>query len=296
MNCSQGEISWIYRKLLRHPLIPALLRELNPGPETLRLGWGLRPSGRAALRASARSGQPLLLLEDSFVRSLQPGKSRTVYGLIADSQGIHYDSTGKSDLFTTLHSKIPTGWIRNESLEKQSTLELMERFRQIGASKYNWFPGEFQSAPLAEKPGILVVDQTRGDMAIRAGGMAGGDFDRMLKAAFDECEGAPVYLRGHPDHVFKSKKTCFSQKLMGDSRLKLLSPDLSPAQCFSFCRTVMVGSSLMGMEALIHGCKVVTFGRPFFAGKGLTDDRASGNKPPQNTLSLEDLFETAYLR
>jgi capsule polysaccharide export protein KpsC/LpsZ len=31
----------------------------------------------------------------------------------------------------------------------------------------------------------------------------------------------------------------------------------------------------MGMEALIHGCKVVTFGSPFFAGRGLTDDRGT---------------------
>jgi capsular polysaccharide export protein len=296
MKCSQGEISWIYRKLLRHPLIPALMRELDPGPQTLRLGWGLRPSGRAALRTKSRHGQPILLLEDSFVRSLQPGKSTAVYGLIADSQGIHYDSSGKSDLLESLEKKIPTGWMRQGSFEKDPVADLLARFRRIGASKYNWFPGEFRQEPLPDKPGILVVDQTRGDMAIRKGGMEGGDFDRMLEAAFDESEGGPVYLRGHPDHLFKSKKSCFSRRFSGDSRLRLLSPDLSPAQCFSFCHTVMVGTSLMGMEALIHGCRVVTFGRPFFAGRGLTEDRAAGGAAPLAPASLEELFEAAYLR
>jgi capsular polysaccharide export protein len=297
MKCSQGEVSWIYRKLLRHPLLPALLRELQSASPSLRLGWGLRPSGRAAIRAAASGKQPLLLMEDAFVRSLKPGQSSAIYGLIADSTGIHYDSSGTSDLLTALQSGKPTGWMRDQPLEPVIIQELIERFRKSGASKYNWFPGEFRDEGLPEQEGILVVDQTRGDMAIRAGGLEVGAFDRMLEAAFDECEGAPVYLRAHPDHLFRSKRTCFSSRLAGDSRVRLLSPDLSPAQCFSFCHTVMVGSSLMGMEALIHGRKVVTFGQPFFAGWGLTDDR--GQQPfshRDRRLTLGELFESAYLR
>jgi capsular polysaccharide export protein len=101
-------------------------------------------------------------------------------------------------------------------------------------------------------------------------------------------------VRAHPDHLFRKKHSCFSQDLLSDSRVKLLSPDLSPAQCFSFCPTVMVGSSLMGMEALIHGKMVITYGRPFFAGRGLTEDR--GAIGSCRALGLTELFEAAYLR
>ena len=56
----------------------------------------------------------------------------------------------------------------------------------------------------------------------------------------------------------------------------------------------MVGSSIMGMEALIHGKKVVTYGRPFFAGRGLTEDRMAGAS--RRALGVAELFEAAYLR
>lgn len=292
---SSIQIGWPFRKLGRHPLLEGIVERLGLEGKPVRVGWGMRPSGRAAVKAAAGGGESLLLLEDAFVRSIRPGHGGPVYGVIADSRGIHYDAKGESDLLAALNSGKPSGWMNQDGNEDPSAL--MARFREIGASKYNWFPGEYRDEPRSEKPGILVVDQTRGDMAIRRGGLETGDFDRMLRTALDECEGAPVYLRAHPDHLFRSKKTCFSKGLLSDSRIRLLSPDLSPAQCFSFCRTVMVGTSLMGMEALIHGCKVVTFGSPFFAGWGLTDDRgASGFPNRERQLDLADLFEAAYLR
>lgn len=288
-------IGWPFRKLERHPLLEVIVGRLGFSGKPVHVGWGMRPSGQAAAKASTATGEPLLLLEDSFVRSIRPGHHGPVYGVIADSRGIHYDATGESDLLSALNSGEPCGWMRQD--HNENPVALMSRFREIGASKYNWFPGEYRDCPPDEKPGILVVDQTRGDMAIRRGGLAEGDFDRMLRAAFDECAGAPVYLRAHPDHLFRSKKTCFSKGLLGDSRIRLLSPELSPAQCFSFCHTVMVGGSLMGMEALIHGCKVVTFGWPFFSGWGLTDDRGTpGIARRERRLPLVDLFEAAYLR
>lgn len=283
----KGEAAWIYRKVLSHPLLAAFLKKQESGSEPIHVGWGYRPSGRAAKRKGGR----LLLLEDSFVRSIRPGQGGPVYGLVADSQGIHYDPDSGSDLLQALESREPTGWMNRGEIGDAA--RLMARFREIGASKYNWFPGEFRDEPLPDEPGILVVDQSRGDAAIRHGGLTVADFERMLRSALDECQGAPVYVRAHPDHLYRSKHSCFPAALLTDSRVKLLSPDLSPAQCFSFCHTVMVGSSLMGMEALIHGKKVVTYGRPFFAGRGLTEDLVA---KPQRPLGLSELFEAAYLR
>jgi capsular polysaccharide export protein len=288
-------IGWPFRKLGRNPLLDGIIAGLGIADGLVHVGWGMRPSGRAAIQAASRGDGKLLILEDAFVRSIRPGHGRPVYGVIADSRGIHYDAAGESDLLTALNLGSPAGWMRRDGNEDPAAL--MARFREIGASKYNWFPGEFADGPPAEKPGILVVDQTRGDMAIRRGGLREGDFDRMLRAAFDECEGEPIYLRAHPDHLFRAKKTCFSKNLLSDSRIRLLSPDLSPAQCFSFCHTVMVGTSLMGMEALIHGCKVVTFGSPFFAGWGLTDDRGAQSLPKrQRQPDLTELFSASYLQ
>ena len=283
---------WIYRKVLRHSLLPSFLAKNYRGKERVQVGWGARASGMAALDAARCSGGRLLLLEDSFVRSIRPGRRGAVYGIIADSQGIHYRSMGGSDLLQSLETGLPVGWMNTDN--SGDPVKLMARFRETGASKYNWFPGEYRDEPLPSEPGILVVDQSRGDASIRHGGLTMSDFEKMLRAALDECHGAPVYVRAHPDHLFRKKHSCFPPGLLRDSRVKLLSPDLSPAQCFSFCHTVMVGSSIMGMEALIHGKKVVTYGRPFFAGRGLTEDRMAGAS--RRVLGVAELFEAAYLR
>jgi capsular polysaccharide export protein len=297
MKQNHGKAAWVYRKVLRHSLLPAFFRNQALDSETIRVGWGYRPSGRSACRAAERSGDRLLLMEDAFVRSLRPGKGRVVYGILADSCGIHYDAGGRSDLLKALDSGTPTGWMRAGTTQGEAPGPVMARFREIGASKYNWFPGEFSDTPLPETPGILVVDQARGDMSIRHGGLVEADFGRMLRAALEESEGCPVYLRAHPDHLFRSKRTCFPKELLTDSRIHFLSPQLSPAQCFDFCHTVIVGSSLMGMEALIHGKKVITYGAPFFAGRGLTEDFSPNIAlAGRRHVTLPELFEAAYLR
>ena len=294
MTRHSAKASRIFRKVARHPNLPAFLEAADV---PVRVGWGMRPSGRAAMVAAEANNERLLLLEDAFVRSLQPGMGGAVYGLLADSCGMHYHVAGKSDLLVALESGKPVGWMRHELLPGDEPSALLERFRELGISKYNWFPGEYDAAPASYEPGILLVDQTRGDASIKFGGLCMADFERMLRAALDEAAGQPVYLRGHPDHVMRAKYSCFPRKLLADARIRFLPPDLSPAQCFRFCRTVMVAGSLMGMEALIHGCKVVTFGWPFYAGWGLTEDRGRPDMVRRTRrLTMAELFEFAYLR
>jgi capsular polysaccharide export protein len=292
MTHGSAQAAWWFRKVLRHPHLPALLREA--GDPAVRVGWGMRPSGRAAMAAS---GERLLIMEDAFVRSLRPGAHGPVYGVIADAQGIHYRADGQSDLIQALNSGTPVGWMRKAPLPGDDPGLLLENFRRHGISKYNWFPGDYDQEKIDFPEGILVVDQTRGDASLQYGGLTGADFERMLGAALDECAGAPVYLRGHPDHVMRGKSSCLPERLLRDKRIRFLPPTLSPAQCFPFCHTVICAGSLMGMEALIHGRKVVTYGWPFFAGWGLTEDRSTGPKPPrERTVSLLELFDFAYLR
>ncbi|MEO7100493.1 MAG: capsular polysaccharide biosynthesis protein [Luteolibacter sp.] len=262
--------------------------------QELSVGWGYRPSGRAAIRDSSENSRTLLLLEDGLIRSLRPG-AKTSYSLVADSRGIYYDCSGRSDLIEALNSGSPKGWMRDGP--GSDVAGLMNRFREHGISKYNWYPGEFNNSSLPEKSGVLVVDQTRGDTSLEYGGMRESDFDRMVRDALDEHPGEPIYVRSHPDHRYRGKHSCFSPWVFEDSRVTLLPPDLSPAQCFSFCREIYVGTSLMGMEGLIHGCKVKAYGWNFHTGWGLTEDRGTpcGIKR-ERKLTLPELFRAAYLQ
>ena len=57
---------------------------------------------------------------------------------------------------------------------------------------------------------------------------------------------------------------------------------------------VCVLTSLAGFEALIRGVAVQTYGIPFYAGWGLTDDHVT-TKRRNRKLSLEEVFYGAYL-
>ncbi|NJR42519.1 MAG: hypothetical protein HC767_07495 [Akkermansiaceae bacterium] len=100
------QIRWPFRKLRAHPLLNGMVGELALSREPVSVGWGYRGSGRAAGKISQKRGIPLLLLEDAFLRSMRPGIGQ-IYGLVADSQGIYYDCSGKSDLVASLNSGNP---------------------------------------------------------------------------------------------------------------------------------------------------------------------------------------------
>ena len=184
-----------------------MVEHLGLAGEAVRVGWGYRPSGLAALKAAGSGGERLLLLEDALVRSMRPGDG-PVYGLVADSKGIYFDAAGRSDLIETLESGTRRGWLAEAVADRSEVEHLLARFRESGASKYNWFPGDYRCEPLPAETGVMVIDQTRGDASLAHGGVGAGDFDRMVRDALDENPGQTVYVRAHPDHRYRGKHSC----------------------------------------------------------------------------------------
>ena len=290
------QIRWPFRKLWQNPLLEGIVGKLGLAGDPVAAGWGYRPSGRAAQAQSQSRGAHLLLLEDSLVRSMKPGPG-FAYGLVADSRGIYYDAAGKSDLVAALNSGEMVGWMRPQIGAETDPETLMAKFRAIGASKYNWYPADFRHSSLPVKTGVMVVDQTKGDTSLEHGGVRQSDFDRMVRDALDEHPREIIYLRAHPDHQHRGKHSCFSPWVFDEPRIQLLPADLSPARCFEFCKEVYTGTSLMGMEGLIHGLRVKTYGWNFYAGWGLTEDRCQAEvQERQRSVSLAGLFEAAYLQ
>ncbi|MEM9282208.1 MAG: hypothetical protein AAGA96_10295 [Verrucomicrobiota bacterium] len=259
-----------------------------------RIGWGYKPSG---LWAKGREG--FRLFEDGFIRSLRPGyEGGALYSIVEDRSGIYYDGDGVSDLVSGLNSD---GWIAERlgaigNWEKEAKQSLA-RFIEVGASKYNWFENEHSGPSIDEfipEEGALVVDQTAGDAALRYGRAKPDSFVQMVQDALDECSNGPVYLRTHPDAVFRGRSSCFPSELLNDSRVKVLPAGFPPHRVFQRTPRVYVFNSLLGMEALIHGCSVRVYGCPFYAGWGLTDDCHPELPVRTKTRSLLELFHAAY--
>lgn len=268
-------------------------RHLSPDDNAERIGWGYKASG-----LWAREAPDYRIFEDGFVRSLRPGYgSGALYSLVEDRAGIYYDGNGESDLVEGLNGGGRIGEaLSMEGWEREAEL-LQKRFTDVGASKYNWFEFEHRGPSIESvmpEKGILVVDQTAGDAAIRFGKGGLEIFEKMLMDAVEEASGDPVYLRTHPDADFRSRKSCFSSELLRSGRVQIVPSGFAPYQVFPRVSRVHVFNSLLGMEALLHGCDVRVYGCPFYAGWGLTDDRHPDLPERRRSRSLTELFYSAY--
>ena len=255
---------------------PALALRRLPNTATV-LGWGHRASGRRAMRIADRTDARLLLVEDGFLRSRLPHDPPSSY--VFDDIGIYYDATRPSRL-ESLMADGPADPVR-----ARSALYL---WRTRGLSKLTGLP-----ACTAELPDryVLVLDQLVGDASV-AGGLAHpGSFDRMLLAARTEFPNLPIVFKSHPA---AGRRRCHFDARRVPGVVPVDWP-CHPAPLIAGAEAVYTVTSQGGFEALLHGRPVRTFGMPFYAGWGLTEDDLA---PPsrRGAASLEALVDAALLR
>jgi capsular polysaccharide export protein len=251
------------------------------------VGWGNKPNTRRARAFATRHGIPYWSAEDGFLRSVGLGAlGDPPLSIVLDDLGIYYDATRESRLERLLATaeEGDLGALLDRARRALGTI------RAAGLSKYNDAPpGEVDLGP--DRPRVLVVDQTRGDLSI-AGALADeASFDAMLAAAVKENPGAEVVVKTHPD-VLAGKKTGYFGPRPG---VRLFTDRVSPSALLAKVDRVYAVSSQLGFEALLAGKPVTCFGAPWYSGWGLTDDRM-GVPRRGRVRSLEEVFAAAYLR
>lgn len=258
------------------------------------IGWGLRPSTVRARAYAQKHQLPYIALEDGFLRSLGLGvKGYPPFSLVYDDIGIYYDTTCPSRLEKLLLEK---------PLQDQEQIKLAERaLSQIltyRLSKYN-HALDFSEIPSAKEKIVLVIDQTFGDMAVKYGQASEVDFNKMLETAISENPEAQIWVKTHPDVLSGKKKGYLTDLPQYAENVRIITEDVNPASLIKWCEKVYCVTSQMGFEALLLGKKVVTFGIPWFAGWGVTDDRNSSiqvlvQQERRQARSLLQLFYAAY--
>lgn len=280
--------------LARHRYLPALLDGASLLRPTLLpwrrqaatavLAWGCKPSALRAENLASARGLPLLRLEDGFIRSVEPGGCSGL-SLVIDDVGIYYDATRPSRLERLIAQPL-------DFEQQQRSRRVIAAWRQQRVSKYNHAP---DCAELPDEPFVLLIDQTRGDASIRCGLADAGSFKRMLAAALAENPQLPVYVKTHPDVHSGRKRGHFSgAELAAHGRVRLLADDVHPVSLICAAEVVYTVSSQTGFEALLWGKRVRTFGMPFYAGWGLTEDELPA--PQRRTpATLEQLTHAALI-
>lgn len=226
--------------------------------------WGRRPVSTRGFAVARRFKKPVVTIEDAFLRSVLTGREgEAPMGLVVDETGIYFDTSAPNDL---------EKWFR-KSLELsapvlQQAVDNMALISQLKLSKYNNYSPDKVVLP---KDYVLVIDQSLNDASITLGGADAGSFQEMLAAAKAENPDKKILIKTHPETIAGKRQGYFSERDC-DDQVGLITAHTSPADLFQNASKVYCVTSQMGMEAIFAGLKPVVFGRPFYAGLGLSGD------------------------
>ncbi len=241
------------------------------------------------LREAARQvGVELLWLEDGFIRSAGLGAAfRAGASFALDTRGPYYDPAEESDLEHLLQTmEIPSTLLARAAALRAAVVAR-------GVTKYNLGGAAPVVAAPAGRRRILVPGQVEDDASVQRGGGAIRSNLALLQAVRAAEPDAFLVYKPHPDIEagFRRGRIPGAQ-LAGLADQVLEQAPMAPL--LGQVDAVHTLTSLTGFEALLRGLPVTVWGRPFYAGWGLTEDRLPPLRPRRN-LSLDALVAVVLI-
>jgi capsular polysaccharide export protein len=266
--------------------VKAALKRAHARPEGAIAVWASRaPAGLAG--AAERLGVPVIRVEDGFVRSVGLGSDfLPAASLVLDSRGMHFDPSVRSDLeLLLLRTEFTPALVaRAHAL----TAQLVAR----GITKYNLGKRALALEWPADKRRILVPGQVEDDLSVRLGGEGvSGNLDLLARVRAANPEAFILY-KPHPDVEAGHRKGRIpdgAARNFADAVIR----GVSTAVVLDQIDELHTLTSLAGFEALLRRRRVVVYGRPFYAGWGLTTDLAGTNRGRR--LAVEELVAGALI-
>lgn len=274
------------RVVFARNLKQALRKGLTPKAKVL--AWGLDEP--EAVRDWAKKVQvPVCRVEDGFIRSVGLGSDLIrPLSLAVDRRGVYFDPRQPSDLETLLNT-LPI-----DPDERGRARALIDHIIAARVTKYNT---EIHR-PLRINAGtdrriILVPGQVEDDASIRRGCESIRTNEGLLRAAREAHPTAFIVYKPHPDTLARNRRGHVEVKTLR-GLCDHVETEVDVIGCIEGAREIHTMTSLAGFDALLRERKVVTYGRPFYAGWGLTEDRLSFPRRARQ-LSLEELVAATLL-
>lgn len=246
--------------------------------------WASRvPAG--LVEAAAREGIALIRVEDGFVRSVGLGSDfLPAASLVLDESGMYFDPRSTSDLEILLKES------RFDARLIERACRLIDLLVARGITKYNVELGRkpassFQSASPGQRV-ILVPGQVEDDLSVRLGGAGIRGNLELLTAVRASNPDAFILYKPHPDVEAGHRQGAVPNRLARNFADAIVR-GWSTAALLERIDELHTLTSLAGFEALLRRRKVAVYGRPFYAGWGLTQDAAPIDRGRR--LSLEEL-------
>lgn len=274
--------------------VPAFARSTGAAlAEAARRGggvavWASRAPADLEPRARA-AGVPVVWVEDGFVRSAGLGAGFLPAASISlDARRPYYDPAGPSDLEVMLATAAVPPALRARAAALRAALVAR------GVTKYNLRGAAPRLPATPGRRRILVPGQVEDDLSVLRGAAppVAGNLD-LLRAVRALHPDAFIAFKPHPDVEAGYRRGAVPEaeaKTLAD--LVLAGAPMAPL--LDQVEEVHTITSLTGFEALLRGRAVTCWGRPFYAGWGLTLDRAPIPRRVRR-LDLEELVAIALI-
>ena len=235
---------------------------------------------------AAKNALELYRVEDGFIRSIGLGSDLTQpYSLVIDSRGIYFDPACVSDLEHTLQTAVfdealldRAKKIRNYLIEKK-------------LSKYNLYENKKINIP-SNKKVVLVPGQVEDDASIRYGASGMTNLE-LLKQARKNATDAYIIYKPHPDVLVGNRVGNIDEELALKYADRVVT-EVGLDSVLEISDEVHTMTSLVGFEALMREKKVFTYGMPFYAGWGLTNDKVKQARR-ERKLSINELVAATLI-
>jgi capsular polysaccharide export protein len=225
--------------------------------------WG-RKSFPLVEKYAQDNNLKLYRVEDGFIRSIGLGSDLTQpYSLVIDSRGIYFDPTQESDLEYLLK----TTQFDEDFLKRAE--EIKKYLIDKKVSKYNLFKNENIKIDTKKKI-VLVPGQVEDDASIKYGASGMSNL-KLLKLARVNVKDSYIIYKPHPDVLVGNRVGHIDEEIALKYADKIIT-EVGLDSVLSIADEVHTMTSLVGFEALVRGKKVTTYGIPFYAGWGLTND------------------------
>jgi len=242
--------------------------------------WATRePPGLT--KAAAIRRVSLVRVEDGFIRSVGLGSDFLPgVSIVLDESGIYFDPHRESDLERLLRDSV------FDAALLARARRLIDRLVAGGITKYNLAERKPCIAWPSNRRRLLVPGQVEDDLSVRLGG---GDIRTNLALLAQVRAANPdafIVYKPHPDIVAGHRKGAirysemlrYADAVVRDGSIAALLDEIDELHTLT---------SLSGFEALLRRVPVTVYGRPFYAGWGLTRDITPWDRGRH--LSIEEL-------
>lgn len=229
---------------------------------------------------------PIYRVEDGFIRSVSLGSDLTQpYSLVVDRKGIYFDPTCESDLEAILEHHI---FSDDEIVRAQKIRHYLVDKK---LSKYNLYDNVDLDFP-KERVIIVVPGQVEDDASIRYGAFGMSNLELLRKVRENRPDAYIIY-KPHPD-VLVGNRVGGVEDSEALAYCDRIVSEVGIDSVLTHADEVHTMTSLVGFEALMRGIHVVTYGMPFYAGWGLSEDLKSCERRSRK-LNIDELVAGTYL-